>query len=262
MPSASAFTTGRTASSFDPVRAEFGAKTGSWAVVHVHPKPEGGYARDVTELSPGHNAVVGVHAIHHGWVTFNPSFDQRLRPWSPDQTPMSPPQGWVSPSEAIKLPLLVDRYGPLWWMATSIIALNAMMAQIEVWASAPEFQQGQLPIVEIGQSRPIKIKDRPGETFYAPVLLQRGWTPLEQAQLGPRVTPILPPPAVRPHLLSNPPQPVQPVIQAKPEATDLPWEETPVPKPLPVAASDQVASPDKAAPAPSADPFAIFRRQG
>jgi hypothetical protein len=263
MPSASAFTTGRTASSFDPTQMEFSAKTGSWAVVHVYPKPDGGYARDVTELTPGHNMVVGTHAIFHGYVTFNPSFDQRLRPWSPDQAPMSPPQEWTAPSEAIRLPLLVDRYGPLWWTATSIIALNATMAQIEVWAATPEFQQGQLPVVEIGKSRPVKIKDRPGETFYAPVLQHVGWVPLEQAQLGPRVTPILPPPAVRPRLLSNTPVPlVQPAIQAKPGVTDLPWEETVVPKPLPTAASDQAASPDKATTASSADPFAIFRRQG
>jgi hypothetical protein len=108
----SAFITGRTTSTFDPTRVEFSAKTGTWVVVHITPKPDGGYARDVTELAPDHNMVVGTHAIFHGYVTFNPSFDQRLRPWAPEQTPMSPPHEWASPSEAIRLPLLVDRYGP------------------------------------------------------------------------------------------------------------------------------------------------------
>jgi hypothetical protein len=259
----SAFITGRTASTFDPTRVEFNAKTGVWAVVYVHPKPEGGFARDVTELSPGHNLVVGVHAIFHGYVTFNPSFDQRLRPWSPDQAPMSAPQEWPSPSEAIRLPLLVDRYGPLWWMVTATISLNAIMSQIEEWSVVPEFQQGQLPIVAIGRPRPIKIKDRPNETFYGPVLQLIGWVLPERAQLGQRVTPILPP-AVRLHLLSNPPVPsIQPVIQAKPEAADVRWEEAAIPKPLPPVHDHPVAPSASAAAAAESDPFNIFRhRQG
>jgi hypothetical protein len=142
-----------------------------------------------------------------------------------------------------------------------MIALNAIMSQIEAWSISPEFQQGQLPIVQIGRSRPVKINDRPGEAFYAPVLPQIGWVLLEQAQLGQRITPILPPPAVRSHLLSTPPLSVQPVIQARPEATELPWETTPMPKPLPSMASAQAASPGNASIPPATDPFDIFRRR-
>jgi hypothetical protein len=252
----SAFTTGRTAAAFDPVRLEFSAKTGIWSVVHVQPNPSGGYSRDVTELQVGHNAVVGVHAVFHGYTVFAPSFDQRLRPWAPDQAPLEPPREWASPSEAIKLPLLVDKYGPLWILVTSVIAMNAVMQMLEGWSVEPEYQQGQLPIVAISKGRPVKIKDRPGETFYAPVLTRQGWCPLEQAQLGKRVTPILAP-AMRAPQLSAPPG--QPTITAASAVVELPWEETPQPKPLPEVKT--AATPPAASTTGTPDPFDIFRRQ-
>jgi hypothetical protein len=244
----SAFARGRSAPTFDPVRLEYSSKAGTWTVVHVQPSASGGYSKDVTQLQLGQSVIPGTHCIYHGYVTFTPSFDQQLRPWAPEQPPMPPPQGWASPVEALKFPLLVDRFGPLWLMVTSVIAMNSLMAMLEEWSSAPEFQEGQLPICELAESRPIKIKDRPGETFYAPALSRVAWCQLEQTQLGTRVTPILPP-VTRPKRLA--PHPVQEPIKLVDSSHDLPWEDVPQPKPLPEVSTGKP---------PSADPFDVFRR--
>jgi hypothetical protein len=273
---ASAFATGRYGGQAEPRRLEWNTKAGQLSVADIEPDPHGGYKKTLAPLSPGVEMVIGFHSVLHGYTEFAPKFQQQLQPWSPGLPVIPVPSDWANPVETIKLPLLVDRFGPLWLMLTATIAINAFKDLFDRVSWTKEAQDSLLPLVGLEPSRAVILRDRPGETYHAPAFAVKSWVSVQDAGLGPRITAVptatlghdlkplhrLP---TQPAALSEPRPLPEPSPQTEPASSSLPWESTSQPQPLPAAplsAPVQSAAIAAASAVPSTDPFAIFRRQG
>jgi hypothetical protein len=287
------FGTGRSGGQGEPRRLEFNTKTGILAVVDLSPDPRGAFTKQYTQLQPGHLMVVGFHHILHGWAEFAPKFQVRLQPWSPGAPVMPKPPDWISPVEALKLPVLVEGFGALWLLLTAVIPMNAIHDLLDRTAYTAEAQAGGIPLTALAHPREVIIRDRPGDVFYSLVLDVQRWVSIEDARLGPRVTAIQAigrAPTLRPALTQQPGAPVQvppPVRPMPPAAAGAaavrdgvpPWEDLPQPQPQPLAPVQSVAAPATTQPTPAiiepqtaplaamaatasaSDPLEIFRRR-
>jgi len=261
---ASAFSTGRSGGQAEPRRLEFSAKTGQLSVVEIEADPRSGFHKQATALAVGHKAILGLHSIFHGFVSFAPKFEQRLQPWSPGRPVMSMPPDMNDPIETIKLPLLIEGHGSLGLMLTSVIAINSIKDMLDRLSWTNEAQSGDVPVVTIAAGRPVTLRDRPGETFYAPAFTVVGWISVEAAGLGPRVTAT--PTATIGHAdqpLHRPlpaPAPTTATTTPAGAAAGVPWD-LPEPRPLPpVTPSAPAAGQAAANELVTVDPFEVFRR--
>jgi hypothetical protein len=275
----SGFATGQTARQFDTKWLQYGTTTGVLSVVESVPDSQGNWLKQQTALATGHQMILGMHSLFHGWVQFQPPpRREQLHAWAPGVAMLPCPTDWENPQEALKFPILVNQHGPLWLTLTANIPLTGMLNFFSRLGVEPEGRVGRLPKVKLAPSRVVMLRDWPGKVFYDLVFEIIGWVGEDQVHLGPRVTP---PPVLTAQALVNPPPPVQPALTtqstvaisppsnpptAAPTAAatlaasiDVPPWDVPQPQPLPPVTPSAV--PPSPASAPAAhDPFEIFRR--
>jgi hypothetical protein len=76
------------------------------------------------------------------------------------------------------------------WCSNAAVVLNAMDELYQTWFSAPEAAQGQIPIISIAGTVPIKSgSGARTSTNYAPIFKIEAWTPRPDV-LGPRTVPV------------------------------------------------------------------------
>jgi hypothetical protein len=225
--------------------------------------------------------VVGVHAYYGGWAQLRPPpFRELFSPWAPGLK-LSPAPEWENPTPALKVPLYVDRFGPLWLLLTASIPITSMTNFFNRLAHEEKGRQGLLPLVLLQPSRPLTLRDWPGKVFFELVLEIDDWVEEAAVNLGPRVTPRptmvvptllrqsnvqlqLPAQTEVPSVAPSPPvtqpaaAPAATALAAAPVTTttsEVPWE-VPTPQPLPAAmpAAAQVVTAGH-------DPFEVFRRR-
>jgi hypothetical protein len=243
----------------------FSSERGTYLYTRYLLAANGERAKDIKALPIGSGLAVDPHHFEYGWKCQQHPYPHVTQPWSPGEPHMAPPEDWVAPRELLRVHMRPESGDWLWVDHAGSYAINGMIELLELWASEPEMQAGLVPVTEIVASREATNQQRPGSLYYKPNMRPMSWVTREAAGLGLRRAQILPPQFVT-KLLGVPTTiraaPLPP-ITASVSAVDVPWTETPEPKPLPSVAEPSVATPSGSPAVPEAgtDPFDIFRRR-
>jgi hypothetical protein len=90
---------------------------------------------------------------------------------------------------AVRVQVLLQRFGLAQWTLGGIIAQNAIFSVYLQFQHAREAVEGKIPICRLRPSRQIAVASRQGEIHNAPVVEIAAWTARDEGKFGPRTVP-------------------------------------------------------------------------